>query len=635
MREFYFVVPEEKQISRLLGNYWSQQNFLVSARQYFNEKRKVFDRNLYPFNPNKISGKTITDSGAFQYIKRFETYPFTQEKYSKFLSKIRPTYGVSMDIICEEDPSSYSGKWKSVMGSNYARIDETVRNCVKNIELAKKLGGYLPVSVIQGYTIDEYMYSIEELDRHNAITPFLGIGSIKLRKKKGEVIEILKAVRKKLENLNYTNVHLHAFGLSFDMLKIAQIRELIDSSDSASWIYALKRFHRVTVYNHHMKTQQEVDFGFGGLHDWRKYAAITFDSHVLKIDHMLFPHFKEITGILSPAYQNSDKLQINTDRVNDEEIRIVRLFNGKNLKFSTTLGSHAIPLYNKQFDILFFIPGFRNAEFLSDASVKQLWDISINLFLNDLSEEVERFKRSLLLNRLIAWDFFGVRILNRHNDSDRVSYSIKAQNIIKSILQHNLGSQYISQIFQPLELYSFDNIGPNNTSDNSIIFLNELMNATFFKERQDLINTTLHSPKYERIIISTALKRLSNSRILETINLGEIIDVTSKYIADNRLHSIKQHELAEISRRLEIKKELVHDIGILTGIFLYQHAKRVTSNSRLLMNNFLGIEIPINNLSKIIATQSIEYLISNYHGRIMQEKISLLQKIKEKILENT
>jgi len=88
--------------------------------------------------------------------------------------------------------------------------------------------------VIQGFTIQEYLYCIERYEKNGLIAPYMGVGSVCRRGSTSEIAKILSIIKGELPN-----VKLHGFGVKKSVLDLIP-NNLLHSIDTAAYMYGKK-----------------------------------------------------------------------------------------------------------------------------------------------------------------------------------------------------------------------------------------------------------------------------------------------------------------------------------------------------------------------------------------------------------
>ena len=189
--------------------------------------------------------QVMLDSGAFHVLQRkvpLDRYLSWLDKYIEFVNSHIDLFDwvVTADIPCDSrvDPSLQHLP-------NRRRIEMTIDNTLRIIDRIVDPRKFM--IVVQGYYPEEYAYCCELYKRYGIVTARVGVGSLCIRKYSRnavqEIRQILETVRQHLPAW----VKLHAFGLNIRFLKHEEIRSLLSSSDSNSWVYPYCRFSRLVL----------------------------------------------------------------------------------------------------------------------------------------------------------------------------------------------------------------------------------------------------------------------------------------------------------------------------------------------------------------------------------------------------
>jgi hypothetical protein len=157
-------------------------------------------------------------------------YPFRPDEYLALIFHYRPTLAACLDYPCEPDIAR-----GCYLQSNIDRIEA-------GIDYADYLLGWTSqtqfLPVIQGYTLDEYAYSIELLARRGLLRDYMAIGSMCRRWDLSQLQETMTAIYRLVCEAGITMPKLHWFGLKLQALSDPICRPLIYSCDSAAWSIA-------------------------------------------------------------------------------------------------------------------------------------------------------------------------------------------------------------------------------------------------------------------------------------------------------------------------------------------------------------------------------------------------------------
>ena len=86
------------------------------------------------------------------------------------------------------------------------------------------------MNVLQGWTIEDYMWNLEKIKNRGLLTERLGIGSVCRRGKAKMIAQIIRAVHRQVPSW----VKLHGFGIKSSVLSEDSIYKLY-SADSMAW----------------------------------------------------------------------------------------------------------------------------------------------------------------------------------------------------------------------------------------------------------------------------------------------------------------------------------------------------------------------------------------------------------------
>jgi len=156
--------------------------------------------------------EVVIDSGAFHVLNRkipLDQYLRYLEKYVQWLNSHPDLYdwAVTMDIPCDTRPHESIQKMP-----NRWKIEKTVENTIKILDMVDDPRRI--IAVVQGYTVEEYLYCCDLMKQHGIVTARTGVGSLCVRKYDGstvrDVAEILSSIKRALPGW----VRLHAFGIN-------------------------------------------------------------------------------------------------------------------------------------------------------------------------------------------------------------------------------------------------------------------------------------------------------------------------------------------------------------------------------------------------------------------------------------
>lgn len=90
-----------------------------------------------------------------------------------------------------------------------------------------------PVTVLQGWELEDYLHHIDRLREHGVLTDTVGIGSVCRRHQTARIQRIIRAIRDALPS----RYDLHAFGVKRNILSDASVRDALASVDTTAWYF--------------------------------------------------------------------------------------------------------------------------------------------------------------------------------------------------------------------------------------------------------------------------------------------------------------------------------------------------------------------------------------------------------------
>lgn len=172
------------------------------------------------------------DSGGYHHMAAGTgEYETSINDYFDYLRDVEPDLWALRDYPCE--PSLLEKTGRSVWENQQL----TTEAAVEMIPRASDIPGH-PVTVIQGWTIDQYHRHLTGLDARGLLTDHVGIGSICRRNADVKIANVIRSVRDRLPS----RCKLHAFGVKGSVLKFEEVVEAVDSVDSGAYDWKASRF---------------------------------------------------------------------------------------------------------------------------------------------------------------------------------------------------------------------------------------------------------------------------------------------------------------------------------------------------------------------------------------------------------
>jgi len=218
----FFIVLSGSSLDRKID--FTQHNVLLSSYYFFSKRTKKFSINA--FVPK--CKEWFLDSGGFSLLSKWRDYPFTVEQYALLIKKKKPTYAATMDYPCEPE----------LLKETSMSIRERIMRTIENAEIMLNNYDFCPtkiVPVVQGWTIDDYRFCIEEMHRRDLLTDYVAFGSMCRRMRISEARKLITKQREYLRK--FTDAKAHYFGINLSFLKDLVIFKNVDSFDTAAWTH--------------------------------------------------------------------------------------------------------------------------------------------------------------------------------------------------------------------------------------------------------------------------------------------------------------------------------------------------------------------------------------------------------------
>jgi len=221
VEEFYFGIGDgssKRAIEKLAPR---KLNIMIN---YASKVRAV------PRNTERL----FVDSGGFSFFYKLNGYPDAPINYLRFVYRVKADYFANRDF--------------PTLPFILERLGMTVREAqMKTIENQITLMGliedYYPklkpkfVAVLQGWTLDDYLFMLDYMREHGLLTKRIGLGSMVRKGKEKALRKYIVAIREELPR----KYQLHGFGIKFKMLSFKEVWEALYSVDSLAYKYPVRR----------------------------------------------------------------------------------------------------------------------------------------------------------------------------------------------------------------------------------------------------------------------------------------------------------------------------------------------------------------------------------------------------------
>jgi len=193
-------------------------NFMTKLRDYAKQVRQYC----------KV---LMIDSGGFPLSFIHNGYNIPDYKYLAFVKTVKADYFVLRDYPCEPQIlRKYNVTAKD-------QIHRTLDHHLKLLEFYERSNVVaIPIPVIQGWEIDDYLYCIDLYKEHGLIGGkfnYVAIGTTCRRRQVKITQRIILTVRSELPN----KIKLHAFGVKLSVLNNKAVWDALYSTDSSAWDY--------------------------------------------------------------------------------------------------------------------------------------------------------------------------------------------------------------------------------------------------------------------------------------------------------------------------------------------------------------------------------------------------------------
>lgn len=176
---------------------------------------------------------TFIDCGGYHHMENGNgEYGDSDEEYIEYLLDVGPHLYALRDYPCAPDLLKELGR---------SVAEQQQRTTDHHIQLYDKLrdAGIADnaVSVVQGWTPNQYIKHVDTLKEHGLLTDPIAVGSICRPNESQDIAEVIIAVEEELP----PDTDIHAFGIRGNVLKYHEVVEAISSFDSSAYDYASSR----------------------------------------------------------------------------------------------------------------------------------------------------------------------------------------------------------------------------------------------------------------------------------------------------------------------------------------------------------------------------------------------------------
>ena len=163
----------------------------------------------------------VVDSGGFTAMEQHGDYPWTVKEYHNWLQQNTDKFewAAVMDLACEELFDDLLTKKE--------RMEKTIENTVEHFSYDRD---YELIPVLQGRTVDDWVWSYEQLVKHGVPVENVGLGTVCRVSSSFRLVEIEKKLRERCPKID----KIHGFGVKMTAFSCGVSFE---SADSYAWSY--------------------------------------------------------------------------------------------------------------------------------------------------------------------------------------------------------------------------------------------------------------------------------------------------------------------------------------------------------------------------------------------------------------
>lgn len=189
------------------------------------------------------------DSGGYSLmLKTGEHGPV--DEYFRYVSDTGATVAALQDYPCEPEILSEYGR------TVRDHQERTLERAAENLAYIQDHGiDAEPMAVLQGWEVSDYVRCIERYRDRGVLTDKIGIGSVCRRGAVKEIQSIIRTVANELPGHE-----IHAFGVKQQILNYPEMREALNSVDSAAWYQRMYNDKPVAEPAWHTTAKKYLDY---------------------------------------------------------------------------------------------------------------------------------------------------------------------------------------------------------------------------------------------------------------------------------------------------------------------------------------------------------------------------------------
>ena len=189
------------------------------------------------------------DSGGYSLmLETGEHGPVSN--YFEYVEDVGATVAALQDYPCEPEILSEYGR--TVRDHQERTLERAAENLayIQDHNVSAE-----PMAVLQGWELDDYVRCIDRYREAGVLTDYVGIGSVCRRNAESEIREIVTTIADELPHRK-----LHAFGVKQSILNFPEVRDALNSVDSAAWYHRMYQGKPDAEPAWHTTTKMYLDY---------------------------------------------------------------------------------------------------------------------------------------------------------------------------------------------------------------------------------------------------------------------------------------------------------------------------------------------------------------------------------------
>jgi queuine/archaeosine tRNA-ribosyltransferase len=241
VEKFYMVYPRKYVDDTIAFIEENNVPILTNAKDRWSDAKGEF-LDMWEYDTERV-----IDAGGFGILADYGEYPWSVEQYHEWLEENSEKFewATAMDFACEDDLDH--------VGTVEERIERTIENTVKQWHMDRS---YKLLPVLQGQTVDEYVYSCRKLQENGVDVSHVGLGSVCQRSSQKEITRIVTEVRERCPEID----KIHGFGAKLNTIRLEAD---FDTMDSAAWT-------ECPMHGKTLRPKTEDDVWVGAVQDDRR-----------------------------------------------------------------------------------------------------------------------------------------------------------------------------------------------------------------------------------------------------------------------------------------------------------------------------------------------------------------------------